>query len=265
MAELVDALDLGSSVARRGSSSLPARTIISYTHLLRVPSMRIISRFHDYYDTVQGLGYDSELCYVRNPKVLSTTNGYRQHSAPWAQLIHRLNPPDGVSPIVVVVGDTVYHGLDVHVMGIPAGRIWSEDALTRWASANIKANHRKDWLARFSKTAYLWDSDSRYTVLEWLRLDKQPTPPSVSDAMRVARAPVVVAAYRNAEFVIEANASLREVEFYRRLDPQAAFQEISMWVGSNLTSSSAPPIAISDEVRIAQHGFTRCSFRRCKS
>jgi len=55
---------------------------------------------------------------------------------------------------------------------------------------------------------------------------------------------------------------LKSVEFYRRVPPPQAFQEISMWVGGVMPQSSVPTVEISDKVRAEKHGMDKWSFRR---
>jgi hypothetical protein len=55
---------------------------------------------------------------------------------------------------------------------------------------------------------------------------------------------------------------LKDVEFYRVMPPFIAHQELSMWVGGVLGAPQNPMVAISDEDRIAKHGFDEWSFRK---
>lgn len=58
---------------------------------------------------------------------------------------------------------------------------------------------------------------------------------------------------------------LKAVQFYKVVDPYAAFQEISMWIGGVLPASGAKMVEVSDIVRIEKHGFDKkTSFRNMK-
>jgi hypothetical protein len=56
---------------------------------------------------------------------------------------------------------------------------------------------------------------------------------------------------------------LKDMEFYRVLDPFQAYQEIAQWVGGVLPGRGAPIVEITDSgVLAAKHGFDRWSFRK---
>lgn len=59
--------------------------------------------------------------------------------------------------------------------------------------------------------------------------------------------------------------TLKDIEFYRIVDPYTAFQEISMWVGGVLPRNPNPMVEITDDkVKISKHGFDKFSFRKAK-
>lgn len=62
------------------------------------------------------------------------------------------------------------------------------------------------------------------------------------------------------EFILEANTSLKVLEFAKVKDPFTAFQELSMYLGNQLVKRDAPD-EIADEYRIAMHGYDKHSFR----
>lgn len=61
------------------------------------------------------------------------------------------------------------------------------------------------------------------------------------------------------------NHNLKEVEFYKVMDPYAAFQEIEMYISGVLGNSEKEIINISDKDKIMGHGFDyKHSFRKEK-
>lgn len=57
--------------------------------------------------------------------------------------------------------------------------------------------------------------------------------------------------------------NLKEMEFFRALDPYQTWQEIAMWVGGVLARPGMPMVEITDpDVLAAKHGFDKWSFRR---
>jgi hypothetical protein len=61
-------------------------------------------------------------------------------------------------------------------------------------------------------------------------------------------------------------ATLRELEFYRIMNANTAFQQIEQWMSGPLGGQAANPIATitDDKIKIAKHGFDKFSFRKEK-
>lgn len=64
------------------------------------------------------------------------------------------------------------------------------------------------------------------------------------------------------QYVAVVNPVLSEIHFQKHVDTYTAYQELSMFVGSVLTSSDDAMINISDKDRIQQHGFDKWTFRK---
>jgi len=58
---------------------------------------------------------------------------------------------------------------------------------------------------------------------------------------------------------------LKDVEFYRKINPYQAFQEIEMWVGGVLPGVSPDTAAVDDATRLVKHGFDKTSFKKAKT
>lgn len=58
--------------------------------------------------------------------------------------------------------------------------------------------------------------------------------------------------------------TLKNIEFFRAIDPVTIFQEISMWIGGVIGSHAPKPVEITDNrIKIEKHGFdNKTSFRR---
>jgi hypothetical protein len=57
------------------------------------------------------------------------------------------------------------------------------------------------------------------------------------------------------------NSSLRDVQFFKKLDPFTAFQEISMYISGVLGVGEPNIVTISDVQKARKHGFDKGSFR----
>jgi len=56
---------------------------------------------------------------------------------------------------------------------------------------------------------------------------------------------------------------LKGLDFFRKLDPVQAFQEIQMWVGGTLPRPGPPMVEITDDkMKAAKHGMDKWSFRK---
>ncbi len=58
------------------------------------------------------------------------------------------------------------------------------------------------------------------------------------------------------------NPVLKDIEFYKVFDSYRAFQEISMFISGIMGGKSPPTIEISDKIRKEKHGFDKWSFRK---
>lgn len=58
--------------------------------------------------------------------------------------------------------------------------------------------------------------------------------------------------------------SLNDLQFYRVMNPQTAFQEIYMYLSGVLGVGDKPMIKIEDKHKISGHGFDKWSFRKMK-
>jgi hypothetical protein len=58
------------------------------------------------------------------------------------------------------------------------------------------------------------------------------------------------------------NPILKDLRFYRIVDSFTAFQELSMFIGGVMGKKSPAMVEISDNNRIAKHGFDKWSFRK---
>jgi hypothetical protein len=75
-------------------------------------------------------------------------------------------------------------------------------------------------------------------------------------------APIVLLWRAGGDWQIEANPRLNEWGFQKMIDPWTAYQELDMFVGTNLVKQMDPNVHIPDEIKAESHGFNKWSFRR---
>lgn len=61
------------------------------------------------------------------------------------------------------------------------------------------------------------------------------------------------------------NPCLKDIEFFRCLDPYTTFQELSMFISGVMGGKVPKTIEISNNDKIAKHGFDEWSFRKMKA
>ena len=67
------------------------------------------------------------------------------------------------------------------------------------------------------------------------------------------------------EYLFTKNPILKNMEFYKILDPYLCFQELSMYLSGILSINSKPIIEINDTIKLEKHGFDKIkSFRKKK-
>lgn len=232
--------------------------------------MRIISAFHDYYDVVQSAGQDLELRYIRkNWKVDVPEWPFPIHKERWWNWRK-------LAPESLVVG---FCGKIYPIMRIPARAAsilapytdtlcFGADDVARWVSLNL---HKKDVEAynlpmpkrrRWHHTA----AHTRQGVEKFFAqmaeeqdkhrefFEKMTAPIFLADSKRWQVRP-------KSGRIIECNPCLRELEFFRVLDPYTAFQELAMYLGAQAQPEKPIP-TIPDKIMVGVKGFDERSFRK---
>lgn len=191
--------------------------------------MRIISKFHDYYDCVLRQGIDKEIVYVRleeegAPKLNLASSSWRAE-------------PSWTMHVVGFCGK-LHFGLRIveHVYGSLSGKV-----SFIYGNEEIKA-----WLKEHDFKIWRLDDILNQKVSEpW----KHPT--FVCEHFRHG----VRSTWNN---------QLKRYEFQRAVDPFTAFQELQMWVGAQ-ARPEREMVETSDETRLEARGFDKkFSFRKSK-
>lgn len=224
--------------------------------------MRIISPFHDYYDTAQGLGYDPSLIYRRqvgqhivraelvDPILCELLSHYEWDS----QYITKL--------VVIGFCGRAYPAYLQLTFPIDA-----ESLTTRLATSPVMTRDELDQLYAQDIEGVGDASRSRHRKRRWDVLDRQGTVVS-PDTFRLFKTPIWLAyvtksaGKRPLELTIHTNVRLANFDFQKHLDAYAAFQEITMYLGSILAASDDSARTVgNDEVIARAKGFGPESFR----
>lgn len=219
--------------------------------------MRIISPFHDYYDTAMGYGVDYDTVWIRREKKVEHTPGPSDRSYSYNRELdlkyrsHRIGFCGKIYGCIVVTKPG--YGLDKPISKI----CYKVEEIDKFVEENYKKKQIK----------YYYGEGSTYGWNAW-RLNMGARRGAFTHYWK--RVAEVHEKYE--QFFIDnntpvyldnvLNAQLKPVEFYRVIDPYTAFQEIQMFFGK-LRSPERPIPDISDSDMLEAKGFDpKWSFRK---
>lgn len=245
--------------------------------------MRIISKFHDYYDVVQATGQDQTLIYNREPKqILWTKRSYildRPDSGDWPFPILNENSILGfqdtlkcldnftigfcgkVYPLIKLSLDAINYHLcftanDIHEF---VENNSNKQRLKEYNSNKDKSWRKSPYKSYYGETIYYMNIRKNVEAFfeEYKRIQND-----FIYLFRDNQSPQFVAGYHAEGHEITFNASLKEKKFYRVIDPFTAFQEISMYWGG-IAHPEKPLPHIPDKIMVEAKGFDKkWSFRK---
>lgn len=240
--------------------------------------MRIISKFHDYYDSCMSYGQDERLIYKREtvelPVKLSTypklaeyyqsiPAGYRGYLV-WSDIRRVLIGVAGK----LYAGYSVTHGPRIVSLSHRYEYAYTdEQILKKLQSSNFHSHHDQSDLLSFylSKEKKRMGEQDRFTQANVRKF----TPIEAHDLFRQFNTPVFVylndrtpgfSVHNNYKLII--NPCLRDYDFQSLMDPFTAYQEISMYLGGVLGSSQDIPKETDDKIIRDSKGFDERSFKQ---
>jgi len=233
--------------------------------------MRIISKFHDYYDIGLSYGIDKSLVYVRHEQELEKTIIPEvekimdsEHKKFWNNNVSHYQMGQSGTQIVNLffVGfcGKIYVGFDIDWLG-KKDRVYSksdlDNFLKRYPKTGKEMKHvshssqRWNYISQYEKMVNFWnefkviESDEPFFEL------KTPIFAVLNDR-----------AYSN-QHKVTLNPILKDLKFQRVVDSYTAFQEISMYLGGVLGIDEVDTVDISNLDLIEQKGFDKkWSFRK---
>lgn len=226
--------------------------------------MRILSSFHDYYDTAQGLGYDPNLLYRRE---IQTRQVRAQDLDPCVTDILAKDPSSwNYRANLVVVG---FCGRLYPYFLRPRFVLQSDILATRLDESPTMTRqdldeHYREWVGEERDTK--WSQSAK--LRRWAALDHQGVP-AAQESFRYLNAPIWLAKSagywysRPDHLTVYTNIRLANFEFQKHFDAYTAYQEIALYLGSTLAAVDETARTVgSDEVLARQKGFDQQSFRK---
>lgn len=255
--------------------------------------MRIISKFHDYYDKVQGAGQDFDLIYLRNqekestegvltlpdgkkmpnlPLIGSSQEGWR-YSAAFSKSFFRSESINSfnVSEIIIGFCNKIYGALLLNEKTI-CYKIEEVDAFVHnnFKKKQIDAYYNTEKHSKnYRNLENVWDWRKRRHYLEMFFLDLESKKEDYKEFFIQKKCPVWSVApnldsqndFGYFERVITYHEQLSKYDFVKVVNPFQAYQEIQMFLGG-LASPEKPIPPISDKDMLIAKGFDKWSFKK---
>jgi len=233
--------------------------------------MRIISKFHDYYDSIQRDGVDRSLVYLRHPEeyddravraklvpqAVLAWNKFAYDNTPGSNTFRGGSKTYAETEIwygLVLFAGKMYpyarvirQNLQVGLPPVPDVFVYDLNDLHQYAEEHKKTlqlTSRWSWGYNRPTIASFFELKGSDRYLETALTEKLVIVYSLGGTTRV-------------------NGRLADIEFYRVMPTWQAFQELSMFLG-NIAAPNNPMVVISDQSMIAKHGFDKWSFRKQK-
>lgn len=232
--------------------------------------MRIVSKYHDYYDGVQAHGQDQSLVYVRNEQEISLEEAGIE-SLP----CYRISNGNVTTRVIGFCGEVhLAVELSNHVGTARKEHVCYSTQEVEQALVKLAAEDHS-WIP--TRDAFF--KESRYPHWERNRLRKQQMEHffgrkkemqrKFGDFFQKYKVPVFMtdtrlgADYRLQEkFVL--NPRLEPIQFYKVKDAFSAFQEISMYISGVLGVNTPETVEVSDDSLMRKKGFWDYSFKTMK-
>ena len=247
--------------------------------------MKIISKFHDYYDTALGHGFDPHVIYERKeveyPGIdIEDDEGYKPRGfyelgGEW----HQFKPKTPVEiryaswcllfcgkPYLFYVIQTPRHDDPLEWQ---TWNCYTVDAVAKAIIRNKKRTKEFETPPKYNWRSYYLRTDglTRQAVKE--RFKEVPKQGTIDALHRQYRAPAILVrnampnvGKRGVSEGLIINPVLKELGFQRAVDPYTAFQEISMYMGGVLGRPEMVHDPIPNDAMRDMKGFDEFSFKQ---
>lgn len=226
--------------------------------------MRIISKFRDYYDSVQAHGADPNLVYRRSTSEVMTSaesfpsayfesmHAARPYSWLWRTNLSFVCFCGRSYPLIEFEGRPLKSGEELLVAMKEQHRLYPDVPQYKRSIEALERAGRKSRVPNFKiLTSYLESARGG---------------PLTPDLFRHFGAPVVyvqrIGKWLRNEYFVTANPRLMDLDFVRFVEPFTAYQEIAMYLGNELAQPDIAPQTVGSDKDLAKvKGFDDQSFR----
>lgn len=233
--------------------------------------MRIISKFHDYYDSAQRYGRDNRLVYVRQQQEMPVRESKPEGAAlaAFVELALQMAPTPWEQELY---GDPVSRRVEVvYGLLVFAGKLYPYARVTLYrvasGTASVVVHTAEAYEAVMAPLSLggaqgiesAWQAGRKKAFWQ-LRDDSRLHALCLQDAVACVSFERNKRSWKD-QGQLRVNPRLADLEFFKVKDPWQAYQELSMFHG-NVAAPDRTPVNVSDKDRIVQHGFDKWSFRK---
>jgi hypothetical protein len=210
--------------------------------------MRIISKFRDYYDSVQRQGMDKDVVYVRETKDISLNIKYEFSYSYRSSFRYR---PEGY---LLGYCGKIYHVFEIQDDDKKTSEFFYDYEEFKARGFELGIFKPSDFKYRWWRNSFdiFYDQNTR-SALEFFHKYQVPL-------FLISRSDE-----RSVKSFLKLNPSLKKLDFQTVKDPYTAYQDIFQFVSGVLNSRENDTVEISDKDKIQKHGFDKWSFRKLPS
>lgn len=220
--------------------------------------MRILSPFHDYYDSAQSFGSDQTRLFLRKPEIIAAQQSQlpRELVSTFDKTHVWSNSNWSAARIGVVFCGELYYALRLTFSTYaPRTYLHISDSAVFYSAESAQA-----WAAAKGQPAMLAFLEKRIKA-GTLHAGLQAQVPN-QEWLIEHNAPILVCDPHAYGAYLTRNARLDELEFYKVFNAVQTYQELDMYLSGVLAAENKPMVEISDKIRVLQHGFDCRSFRK---
>lgn len=249
--------------------------------------MRIISKFRDYYDNIQGIGSDHSDVFVRESDGMVLSGEYNQltdlmdtipHLTEWKRVDKEVIYDFTFTPFIIG-----FCGKSHLVYRFESGQVvqnfYNEEDVSAFIENDLAARFPNSFKKYFPRQLMGWER--RWANRGWgigrnsfkqSRVSQAFVDASkldLTDVFQQLKAPIFRVEHRHSaskrqlgdQIHVTSNISLEQFEFAKIIDPYTAFQEISMYRSGVLGAGEPDMVTISDVDKRDAKGFDEKSFK----
>ena len=250
--------------------------------------MKIISKFHDYYDIALAQGHDNSIIYLREEReekfllqcegtsylnsiykelpYIDTYNAYYDYKG---RKIRFIGFCGKIYPYIVFK-----HILKDNLSKIERILYNSNDVMNFFTEYDLK-KELENFMFPQKEKLNKWNRQEKFNINTFTKyIDKYSGKAGCEEIFLKYKVPIFIIEldfyYKRVwsgkhtfeEGKIILNPCLKDIEFFRLINPYVAFQEIEMFLSGVLGFPSPPMIEITDKDKLTKQGFDKWSFRK---